>query len=143
MNKYLTEDGASEIQSKPLYQSLTNLNPFDDKDKVAPRQRKNSDVGDYKMILPDAPSERQINTHATSEDNARRELNDVAIGEKIQGMYREYNHLLTSQLDSQRHYFEGKLAQQRQELLAKPDLIELDQSIMDLQQMKEQRLEIV
>ena len=58
-------------------------------------------------------------------------------------MYREYNHLLTSQLDSQRYYFEDKLDQQKKELLTKPELMQLTQSVMELQDQKEQRTEVL
>ena len=82
MNKYLTEDGTSEIQNQPLYQSITNLSPFDGRTQ-APRQRKNSDVDSYKLILPDGPSEQQINTTEKTADTQRRELNDMFVIEKI------------------------------------------------------------
>lgn len=89
----------------------------------------------YSLILPDGPSEQSINQERfiSTTDAPRREVNDMLVIDKIQNMQREYNHLLTSQLDSQRHYFEEKLKQQKKEINAKPDLQILNHSISELQ----------
>jgi len=42
---------------------------------------------------------------------------------------REYNHLLTSQLEEQRNYFEHQLAQKEQEVRQQPELKELNYTI--------------
>ena len=50
------------------------------------------------------------NSHDVNNNNDNNEgLNDRFVLEKIQSLIREYNHLLTSQLEEQRTYFEAKL----------------------------------
>ena len=46
----------------------------------------------------------------------RGELNDRSVVEKVENMYREYNHLLISQLESQRHYYEQKITVLKNEM---------------------------
>jgi BRCA1-associated protein len=45
-----------------------------------------------------------------------RDVKDAMVASKLDSISFEYNHLLTSQLDSQRQYFEGLLERQRAEL---------------------------
>jgi hypothetical protein len=49
--------------------------------------------------------------------------------EKIENTVREYNYLLTSQLEDQRRYFEEKINTRLQALMSNPDIAALDYTI--------------
>lgn len=49
--------------------------------------------------------------------------------EKIENTVREYNYLLTSQLEDQRRYFEEKINTRLQALKSNPDIAALDYTI--------------
>ena len=65
--------------------------------------------------------------------------------DKIQNTIREYNYLLTSQLEEQRTYFEKKLECQRKELLDQmiPQHEQLDYSIKELNIEKDKKTKII
>jgi BRCA1-associated protein len=46
-------------------------------------------------------------------------MKEAQLASKLDAIALEYNHLLTSQLESQRHYFEGLLAQQEEQAVAR------------------------
>jgi hypothetical protein len=54
--------------------------------------------------------------------------------EKIENTVREYNYLLTSQLEDQRRYFEEKINTRLQALIRNPDIAALGYTIKELKQ---------
>lgn len=53
------------------------------------------------------------------EDLLEDELAEALMVSKLDGVAQEYNHLLVSQLDSQRQYFEGLMASVQEEAAAR------------------------
>ena len=70
-------------------------------------------------------------------------LNDRFVLEKIQSLIREYNHLLTSQLEEQRTYFEAKLDHQQQTIMKRPEFASIAHTIEALDGQKTEKMALL
>jgi hypothetical protein len=108
LNKYL--GALPDVQLGTLQERIEVPDYASDSDQSEKQQIDTSTTQTKKTFTIDLPDLR--------EQQRTTEIDDRLILDKIQSTIREYNYLLTSQLEEQRTYFERKLEARRVELAA-------------------------